>query len=48
MTQFTNVLFDNEIAEQIDNVITYTEPSELLYVPFYLTNNDGMTVWSKN
>jgi len=48
MTQFTNVLYDNDIAEQIDIAITYTDPSELLYVPFYLTNNDGTTVWSRN
>lgn len=35
MTQIKNVLFDNDIAEQIDNITTYTDPSELLYVPFY-------------
>jgi hypothetical protein len=48
MTQFNNVLFDNDLAEQIDNIITYTDPSELLYVPFYVTNNDGTTVWCRN
>ena len=35
MTQINNVLFDNDVAEQIENIISYTEPSELLYVPFY-------------
>lgn len=35
MTQIKNVLFDNDIAEQIDNVMSYINPSELLYVPFY-------------
>jgi hypothetical protein len=35
MTQFTNVLFDNDIAEQIDKILTYEQPSELTLKNFY-------------
>lgn len=35
MSEFNGVLIDNELAEQIKIAITYDDPTELLYIPFY-------------
>ena len=35
MSEFNGVLIDNDLKEQIENAITYDDPTELLYIPFY-------------
>jgi hypothetical protein len=48
MTERNGILLEIELAEQIDKIIAYEDASELNYVPFYIGQNDGTTVFCKN